>query len=517
MDPEAKPKSTKKKPSKSSNGTSSSLSDLSGSRPKLPRQPSTGDVHNDAILQAMTASEKKAKDNSNPITTTNIKSQLKSPPPGSIPATTATAATASASKTFSSPGVTKPASVKAGLKSPPPASLSSPSNNKKETSSKEKKKKNVTRDSTKIAQGTAAATAAAPLSSSTISSTSTAGMSTEKTGRITTPSTSTLAATGATSSTATASAEILPGAYSVQGNTVARATTGVLTSSKTSMMTEQIPSNQQSTSAIRSDDGTKTKSNKKKQSKKDLVVAAALTEDIEQMMERKIEEEVRKRIMAQAAMADVVSVDHGQRRQAAPEAEEAQRIADLKATYKPKGVREKLFGDKRQTVDIAASPECIRKRDYLQWTVKRNPTSGQWVASVMTNQKAMEDGNSLEAELTKASYSAVTQEEAYETGLANAVPHMQSFDNNPICYICKAKFALFRRPSHCRNCGVCICTNCTTTWPSRMFPATYVRKNDKTVLNVCIACDWVQNSFREALLMGNLRAADDLYATGNVK
>lgn len=270
----------------------------------------------------------------------------------------------------------------------------------------------------------------------------------------------------------------------------------------------------------------KSKNSSGKESKKkedgNLVVAAELTDDIELMMERKIEEEVRKRIMAQAAQADIVSVDHGvssqhQQRRILPEAEEAKRIADLKEIHKPKGVREKLFGDKRQTVDIAASPECIRKRDYLQWTVKRNSTTGQWVASVMTNQRAMQEGDSLEAELSKVSYSATTQEEAYETGLANATPLMQSFEENPICFVCKAKFALFRRPCHCRNCGVCICSNCTATWPSRMLPDTYLRKNDKSVLNVCVACDWVANSFRDALLDGNQQAVLDLYATGNVK
>ena len=157
--------------------------------------------------------------------------------------------------------------------------------------------------------------------------------------------------------------------------------------------------------------------------------------------------------------------------------------ADLKDIHKPKGVREKLFGDVRQSVDIAASPECIRKRDYLQWTVKRNPTTSQWVASVMTNQQAMQEGDTIEMELSKVSYSAVTQEEAYETGLANATPMMQSVDESPICFICKAKFALFRRACNCRNCGVCICSGCATTWPSKMIPDTYLNKKDKATVS----------------------------------
>jgi hypothetical protein len=72
---------------------------------------------------------------------------------------------------------------------------------------------------------------------------------------------------------------------------------------------------------------------------------------------------------------------------------------------------------------------------------------------------------------------------AYEVGLSSATPLMLSFDENPICNVCKAKFAMFRRPLNCRNCGVCICSGCTTTWPSKMLPSTYLNKRDKSTVS----------------------------------
>jgi hypothetical protein len=241
-----------------------------------------------------------------------------------------------------------------------------------------------------------------------------------------------------------------------------------------------------------------------------LVVAAELSDD----MEAQIEEEVRRRILSQAARAHVISVVHGQRLY--DPVEEARRLTDLRERHKPRGVKEKLFGDARNSdIDISASPECIRKRNYLKWTVKRNPTTNMWVASCQTSQKATEANDIIEIERTTMSWAATTQQEAFETGLGNATPLMQPVAENPICYVCKAKFALFRRPQHCRNCGVCVCTSCSTTWPTKMLPETYIAKSS-SLANVCVACDWLANSFRDALVEGNYKTAIFLYATGNV-
>jgi hypothetical protein len=287
-----------------------------------------------------------------------------------------------------------------------------------------------------------------------------------------------------------------PGAYKVQGRNVARAHSGVLSpqdrkaeekkfENAPTIVSGSIPA-------------------------PDLVVAAELSED----MEAQIEEEVRRRILSQSARAHVISVVHGQRLYD-PE-EETRRLADLREKHKPRGVKEKLFGDARNSdIDISSSPECIRKRNYLKWTVKRNPTTNMWVASCQTSQKATEANDIIEIERTTMSWSATTQQEAFETGLGNATPLMQPVEENPICYVCKAKFALFRRPQHCRNCGVCVCTSCSTTWPTKMLPETYIAKSS-SLANVCMACDWLANSFRDALVEGNYKTAIFLYATGNV-
>eukprot|EP00934_Nitzschia_sp_Nitz4_P007747 Nitzschia sp. Nitz4//scaffold244_size29068//16581//18566//NITZ4_008066-RA/size29068-processed-gene-0.7-mRNA-1//1//CDS//3329543862//7737//frame0 len=310
-----------------------------------------------------------------------------------------------------------------------------------------------------------------------------------------------------------------PGAYQVQGSNVARVTSGILSPHASSSTSSSSATAVASKPAAASKSVNPTPavaikgpppSNKEKgdDANDDLIVAAQLPAD----MEAHIEQEVRRRILAQAAKAQVVSVAHGI--PMLDPKEEARRVADLRELHRPRGVREKLFGDTRnREIDIASSPESIRKRNYLKWTVKRNQTTNLWVATVQTKQKAVEQNDVIEVERTSVSFSATTQQEAFETGLANAVPIMQPTEEFPICYVCKAKFALFRRPQHCRNCGVCVCNNCTTQWPLGMFPETY---RAKSVNTVCIACDWLACSFRDALLQKNYRGALHMYATGNV-
>jgi hypothetical protein len=271
-----------------------------------------------------------------------------------------------------------------------------------------------------------------------------------------------------------------PGAYHVQGNKMKLATahnddrddfsitdTSVASKKRKSKLRQQTPQSPAPS--------------------KNLVVAAELSDDVE----AKIEEEVRRRIMASAVQADLVSVESESSvnsPSSVPFNDVPTTAPELKDLHKPKGVKERLFGDARQMVDIAASPESIRKRDYLQWIVKRNPATNQWIASVTTNQKAMEEGDNIEMEMSKVSYAAQSQQEAYETGLSNATPLMQRFDDNPICHCCKSKFAMFRRPVNCRNCGVCICSSCTASWPSKMLPDTYLKKNEKSIVTGKTRC-----------------------------
>jgi hypothetical protein len=106
----------------------------------------------------------------------------------------------------------------------------------------------------------------------------------------------------------------------------------------------------------------------------------------------------------------------------------------------------------------------IRKQEYLKWSVKKNCKTNMWVASIQTKGKGNGRCNTAEMECDTRSYAATSQTEAYETGLALATPKMLSFDQHLICRVCNAKFTVFRRPRHCRNCGVCICSNCSVWW-----------------------------------------------------
>jgi len=330
------------------------------------------------------------------------------------------------------------------------------------------------------------------------------------------------------------SATVTPGAYSVQGQSIQRRVTNLSPQEAALIQTEHdlmsVTSGKYSGGMNRPQQSRglppvlevvpEPSATERGQSAK-MVIAAELSSDAE----ADIAERVRQQLLQSAARADVVTVEHGSakaNRAAVADdvdgAEELKRIAAFKELHRPKGAKERIFGDSRktnETVDIAATPECIRKRDLLKWTLKRNKATNQWVASVTTNQKALEANDAVEIEKSKCSFTAPTQREAFEIGLSMAVPQLHEYDDNPICFICKAKFALLRRPSHCRNCGICICSNCTVTWPSRMIPETYNTKNISQV-KVCLACDWLSSSFFEALLVGKYRTAIDLYKTGNV-
>lgn len=309
-----------------------------------------------------------------------------------------------------------------------------------------------------------------------------------------------------------------PGAYSVQGSNVERAHIGILSPQRGSTTPPVSPPIRPPRTPRTSTRSPAPKSPPAEQAvpataatggarQRRLVVAAELSDDRET-----IEDEVRRRILSEAATAQLVSVAHGM--PMLDPKEEARRLADLRELHKPRGVREKIFGDSRnKNVDIATSPESIRKRNYLKWTVKRNQATSLWVATVQTKQKAVEQHDVIEVERTSVSFSATTQEEAFETGLAHAVPMMQPTEEHPICYVCKAKFALLRRPQLCKNCGVCVCSGCTTQWPGKMFPETH---GAKTLNNVCAACDWLAKTFRDSLLEGNYKKALHLHATGNV-
>lgn len=250
----------------------------------------------------------------------------------------------------------------------------------------------------------------------------------------------------------------------------------------------------------------------------DIVTANVAHED-----EKFIEERVMQRILQETAKASVIRVEHGghSNRYEDPIAE-AERQAELEI-YKPQGIKEKMFGDGKNTsLDIGAAPDdYIQRRDHLPWTAKLNSTTNLWVASVQTNQKAWESSqymyeeSSLELKRSIQTFVGSTEQEAYEIGLALAPPLMHSLEENPICCLCKTKFAILKRPCNCRNCGVVICSGCACTWSSKQIPTTYNTERRSNV-SVCLACDWLAGSFQQALLTGDWSKAQSLYQTGNV-
>jgi len=177
------------------------------------------------------------------------------------------------------------------------------------------------------------------------------------------------------------------------------------------------------------------------------------------------------------------------------------------------GVLEKMFGETKATSVISKrihhdkrgsststnlAHKVLQRKPLNSAHKAHNNASGEWI--VMIDSKASSFSTEAEANA------------AYE---AHACPTMHSFIISPNCYICESKFAVFRRACHCRNCGVCICSHCSTTWPSSMIPSTFNIKSVQTV-KICIACDWLSHSFREALLSGNHDETLALYTTGNV-
>lgn len=139
----------------------------------------------------------------------------------------------------------------------------------------------------------------------------------------------------------------------------------------------------------------------------------------------------------------------------------------------------------------------------------------QWVATLQTNQRALESNNVSEASKSLRAFSLPAEQQAICLARAWTPPRMSAFSDNPSCHICHSKFAVFRRSAHCRNCGVCICKDCVVNWPARMIPETYNIKKESTV-KICKACDWLCTQFRLALLEGNQDKAVALHATGNL-
>jgi len=136
--------------------------------------------------------------------------------------------------------------------------------------------------------------------------------------------------------------------------------------------------------------------------------------------------------------------------------------------------------------------------------------------SLYTDQQAVDN---MDQEAMKNSievFNFNSNEEAREACHTLGPPRMHSLQDNYTCQICKNTFGkLFRRPWHCKNCGVCMCYKCTVVWPTAMVPKTFNMARTKKV-HVCVACNWLHDEFRKSLLHGQFERAVQLHATGNL-
>lgn len=166
-------------------------------------------------------------------------------------------------------------------------------------------------------------------------------------------------------------------------------------------------------------------------------------------------------------------------------------------------------------VNLSNMSGCVLPRTLLPSSVIYSAATHSWVATVNTNQKALEANNVEESSKALRAFSVPTQKQAIALARAWAPPKMHPFGANPNCFICEAQFAVFRRACHCRNCGVCICGSCSVQWPAKMLPVTYNIKKESLV-NICKTCDFLCSEFRLALLGGDHDKAMALYSTGNI-
>lgn len=168
--------------------------------------------------------------------------------------------------------------------------------------------------------------------------------------------------------------------------------------------------------------------------------------------------------------------------------------------------------------NVTTNDELARSlypRELLPSTVLFSEATNSWVTTVNTNQKALELRDTEESAKSVRAFSVPTRKQAVCLAKAWSPPKMHAFEATPACTICAAQFNVFKRASHCRNCGICVCNNCMVQWPQKMLPITYNIKKE-SMMNVCKTCDWLCSSFRLALLDGDKDRAIAIHSTGNI-
>ena len=153
----------------------------------------------------------------------------------------------------------------------------------------------------------------------------------------------------------------------------------------------------------------------------------------------------------------------------------------------------------------------LRTRQLVTAYVNHSKSTNLWITQINS-----EEVNKKGPHPSVKAFSFRSENEAKETAYVNAPPKMIPFDMVSHCFGCEGKFnTVFRRPSHCRNCGVCICASCSTAWSKAMVPETYNYKNARTI-KICNSCDFISTKFRHALMSGDFKAAKRIYMTGNI-
>ena len=231
-------------------------------------------------------------------------------------------------------------------------------------------------------------------------------------------------------------------------------------------------------------------------------------------------------------VAEVITADHDERPSAtAPLATIEEDLSDQNQNHNPPSpqtdrtsnntrrlIRRCGIAKRKHRLKTGTSvSKYVVTRTSLPYTIEHNEMTMAWTAIINTSQEALDEDDTELLEETTVTISFKTIEEAREACHAYAPPRMHSFQDSPKCHICKKGFnRILRRPSHCRNCGLCVCSSCTHHWPACMLPLTYRMGKRKRVYKVCMACDWVNITFRQALLSGNHDQALALEATGNI-
>ena len=120
---------------------------------------------------------------------------------------------------------------------------------------------------------------------------------------------------------------------------------------------------------------------------------------------------------------------------------------------------ERVFGDSipssqrifPRSSNLPKSLPPIHSRQPFPMNVFHNPATNFWIATVNIGTRS---SSSKTSSKHLRAFSYPNELEAEQGSLAYAPPRMLPFQENPSCFLCHGKFALFRRAKHCRNCGV---------------------------------------------------------------